>query len=116
MTGSSHCTFTSEQKNAGKQDFTKIPHGVNGVEDRMSVVWEKGVESGAMNLSQFVAITSANAAKIFNIFPKKVITISVFFSLCIFSDIACLCVFEPDCFRTFIVFSVISTFHFVLKI
>ncbi|KAK9497216.1 hypothetical protein O3M35_004574 [Rhynocoris fuscipes] len=71
VTGSDNCTFTSEQKDKGQSDFTKIPLGVNGVEDRMSVVWEKGVESGAMSLSQFVAITSTNAAKIFNIFPKK---------------------------------------------
>jgi dihydropyrimidinase len=57
-TGSDNCTFNKEQKELGLDDFSKIPNGVNGVEDRMSVVWEKGVHTGVINPQRFVAITS----------------------------------------------------------
>jgi len=72
LTGTDNCTFTHEQKKMGCKDFRNIPNGVNGVEDRMSVLWEKAVHAGRMDPSRFVAVTSTTAAKIFNIYPQKV--------------------------------------------
>ena len=57
LTGTDNCTFSLAQKAIGKDDFTKIPNGVNGIEDRMSVVWEKGVHSGKIDPMRFVEIT-----------------------------------------------------------
>ncbi|MFB9134547.1 dihydropyrimidinase [Vibrio sp. AK197] len=70
-TATDHCAFCAEQKAMGKDDFTKIPNGTAGVEERLMVLWEKGVNQGRLTPNEFVAITSANTAKIFNLFPSK---------------------------------------------
>jgi len=70
-TATDHCTFCAAQKAAGKDDFAKIPNGCGGVEERMAVVWDEGVNTGRLTPSEFVAITSANTAKLFNLYPNK---------------------------------------------
>jgi len=70
-TATDHCCFCAPQKAMGRDDFTKIPNGTGGVEDRMQVLWHHGVNTGRLTPNEFVAATSANAAKIFNIYPRK---------------------------------------------
>ncbi len=70
-TATDHCCFCADQKAMGKDDFRRIPNGTAGVENRMEVLWHHGVNSGRLSINEFVALTSANAARIFNIFPRK---------------------------------------------
>jgi dihydropyrimidinase len=66
-----HCAFTTEQKRMGIGDFTKIPNGTGGLEDRLSLLWTHGVIPGRLTMNEFVAVTSTNIAKILNIYPRK---------------------------------------------
>ncbi len=66
-----HCAFTTEQKRFGVGDFTKIPNGTGGLEDRMPMLWTYGVATGRITMNEFVAVTSTNIAKIMNMYPKK---------------------------------------------
>jgi len=58
-------------KELGRSDFTRIPNGVPGVGDRMPILWTSGVGTGRLSPSQFVALTSTNAARIFGLYPRK---------------------------------------------
>src|SRR3546814_8512155 len=66
-----HCAFTTEQKRFGVGDFTKIPNGTGGLEDRLPVLWTRGVTTGRLTMNEFVAVTSTNIAKILNMYPRK---------------------------------------------
>src|SRR5690242_15202349 len=67
-----HCPFCfKEQKELGRDDFTKIPNGGPGVEHRMSLVFDGGVVQRRITLNRFVELTSTAAAKIFGLFPRK---------------------------------------------
>jgi dihydropyrimidinase len=67
-----HCPFCfKEQKELGRDDFSKIPNGGPGVEHRMSLIYDGGVAQKRISLNRFVELTSTAAAKIFGLFPKK---------------------------------------------
>ncbi len=74
-----HCPFwfdgTKEGRKPGKElgkgNWSKVPNGVPGIEDRFVVLWHLGVNSGLITPEEFVALSSANAAKIFGMYPRK---------------------------------------------
>ena len=58
-------------KELGREDFTKIPNGLPGVQDRLPVLWTYGVRAGRITANQFVALNSTNPARIFGLYPRK---------------------------------------------
>jgi dihydropyrimidinase len=84
-----HCPFCfKEQKELGRDDFSKIPNGGPGVEHRMSLIYNGGVVGGRISVNRFVEITSTSAAKIFGLFPRKG-------TIAVGSD-ADIVIFDPD--------------------
>jgi dihydropyrimidinase len=69
--GTDHCPFTMAQKNAGKNDFRKIPGGAGGVEHRLSLLYTYGVLTKQLNINQLVNIFSTEPARIFGFYPRK---------------------------------------------
>jgi dihydropyrimidinase len=76
-----------EQKELGRDDFTKIPNGAPGVEHRVSLIYN-GVVENRLSLNRFVELTSTAAAKMFGLFPKKG-------TIAVGSD-ADIVIFDPD--------------------
>ncbi len=95
-----HCPFWFEGgkngripgKELGKGNWSKVPNGVPGIEDRYIMLWHLGVNSGLISPEKFVALSSANAAKIFGMYPKKG-------TIAVGAD-ADIVLFDPDMKRT----------------
>jgi dihydropyrimidinase len=67
-----HCPFCmKEQKELGKDDFTKIPNGGPGIEHRVSLVYSGGVHGGKFSANRFVQLVSTAPAKLFGLYPRK---------------------------------------------
>src|SRR6202020_560480 len=67
-----HCPFCfKEQKEMGRDDFTKIPNGGPGVEHRISLIYSGGVASGRFSVNRFVELVSTTPAKLFGLYPRK---------------------------------------------
>jgi dihydropyrimidinase len=66
-----HCPFCMSQKEMGKNDFSKIPNGAPGIENRMELLFSEGVVKGRISLNKFVEVTSTNPARIFGLAPRK---------------------------------------------
>lgn len=66
-----HCSFTTEQKKLGLEDFTKIPGGMPGVETRATLMYTYGVRENKITLEQMCRLMSENPAKLYGLYPKK---------------------------------------------
>ena len=84
-----HCAFRfGDQKTLGVNDFSKIPNGGPGIENRLSLLYTHGVASGLMDLNRLVELFSTNPARLFGLFPRKG-------TIAVGSD-ADIVVFDPD--------------------
>ena len=66
-----HCSFTLEQKEAGRGDFTKIPGGLPGVETRGVLLYTFGVAEGKITKEKMAEVLSENPARLYGAYPKK---------------------------------------------
>lgn len=66
-----HCSFTMAQKEMGKEDFTRIPGGMAGVETRPVLMYTYGVETGKISIEQMCRLLSENPAKLYGVYPQK---------------------------------------------
>jgi dihydropyrimidinase len=67
-----HCPFCMrEQKELGKDDFSRIPNGAPGIETRLTLVHNGGVGAGRISLNRFVELCSTTPARMFGLFPRK---------------------------------------------
>jgi dihydropyrimidinase len=72
LVATDHCPFHFKgQKELGKGDFSKIPNGLPGVEDRFTLIYHGGVESGRISLNRFVELVATAPARMFGLFPRK---------------------------------------------
>lgn len=69
--GTDHCSFTMAQKALGKDDFSKIPNGGAGVQNRAELVYTYAVKTGAITLEQMALLLSERAARLFGMYPQK---------------------------------------------
>jgi dihydropyrimidinase len=66
-----HCPFCMDQKKMGLNDFSKIPNGAPGIENRMELMFSEGVLKNRISLNQFVSLNCTAPAKIFGLYPEK---------------------------------------------
>jgi dihydropyrimidinase len=72
LVATDHCPFHFKgQKDLGRGDFSKIPNGLPGVEDRFTLIFHGGVNSGRITLNRFVELVATAPAKMFGLFPRK---------------------------------------------
>jgi dihydropyrimidinase len=70
--GTDHCTFDFKgQKDMGREDFRKIPNGLNGLEERLSLLYTYGVAKGRITENRWVEVCCTNPAKLFGLYPRK---------------------------------------------
>jgi dihydropyrimidinase len=69
--GTDHCPFDTEQKLLGENDFTRIPNGIPGLEDRVNLMYTYGVKRGGLDIHRLVDALSTRPARIFGLFPRK---------------------------------------------
>jgi dihydropyrimidinase len=72
VVSTAHCPFCFEdQKSLGKDDFTKIPNGGPGIENRLQLLYHHGVNEGRLTVNRFVELVATTPAKLFGLYPRK---------------------------------------------